>query len=282
MRTVSILRAIAVDDVRARGSIKDTDVHKLRRAFDDDGAITPDEAQTLIDLHDACPVQDASWSDCFVDLMTDYVVNQAAPEGYVTAEKADWLIGRISTGGRVESKTELELLVSVLDASRWTPERLVCFALQQVKSAVLDGEGPLRAGRSIAPGTVCDGDVELIRRILYAFGGDGMVAISRAEAEILFAIDDATAGAVNADAWRDLFVRAIANCMMAASGHAVPTREEALAGSSPATTDGTRGVYVFPSLDAFLAGQPAAMRQMSGGADVDLTVTRASAFVQDH
>ncbi|MEO7156832.1 MAG: TonB-dependent receptor, partial [Vicinamibacterales bacterium] len=48
------------------------------------------------------------------------------------------------------------------------------------------------------------------------------------------------------------------------------------------TADGTRGLYVFPTLDAFLAGQPAAMRQMSGGADVDLTVTRASAFVQDY
>jgi hypothetical protein len=56
-------------------------------------------------------------------------------------------------------------------------------------------------------------------------------------------------------------------------------RHVAVAGS---TADDVRGIYLFRTLDAFLAGQPEAMRQLSAGADVvDLAVTRASAFVQD-
>ena len=221
--------AVSIDEIKARGSIKDADVQKLRRAYYEDGRITTDEADALFGLNDSCPVQDPSWSDCFTEMLTDHLVNQAEPEGYLTVDNADWLIARISADGRVESKTELDLLISVLEKSRWSPERLVCFALAQVRDAVIIGDGPIRAGRSLDPGSVSEGEVELLRRVLYAFGGDGCVAITRAEANVLFEINDATAAADNATGWRDLFVKAIANSVMVASGYAVPTREEALA-----------------------------------------------------
>ena len=48
------------------------------------------------------------------------------------------------------------------------------------------------------------------------------------------------------------------------------------------TADGTRGTYVFSTLNAFLAGQAGTMRRVSSGATVDLSVTRVSAFLQDH
>jgi len=97
-----------------------------------------------------------------------------------------------------------------------------------VKKAVLEGEGPLAAGKSLEPGRVTRDEVELIRRILYAFGGEGNVAVTRAEAQILFDINDATAQAQNDPAWSDLFVKAIANFMMAASGYTAPSRQEAM------------------------------------------------------
>jgi hypothetical protein len=49
-----------------------------------------------------------------------------------------------------------------------------------------------------------------------------------------------------------------------------------------ATSDAIHGIGVFRTVNAFLAGRPDAFRQMSAGADVDLSVTRASAFIQDH
>lgn len=226
---MGVLNSVAVEEILKRGSIRDADVLALRRAFYNDGSISAQEAETLFRMNDACTVQDASWADFFVEANTDYIVNQAEPEGYLTLENANWLIAQISRDGRVESKTELDLLVHVLDKSRWSPASLVSFALEQVKFAVVSGEGPLRSHGTLEKGRISEGEVELLRRILYAFGGDGSVAVTRAEAEILFAIDEATAdGPVNT-AWTDLFVKAIANVLMATSGYAVPTREEALA-----------------------------------------------------
>jgi hypothetical protein len=226
---MSVLSTVSVAEIKARGSIKDADVLKLRRSYYDDGRITAEEADILFALNDACPVQDPAWADCFVEAITDYIVDQAKPEGYLTSDNAQWLIEGIARDGRVESKTEMELLVSALDKARWAPQSLVRFALDQVKHAVVDGTGPLRSGKLLEPGVVSEADVDLLRRILYAFGGDGGIAVTQPEAEVLFDIDAATAGADNHPAWCDLFVKAIASCVMAASGYATPSREEALA-----------------------------------------------------
>src|SRR5262245_53180700 len=164
---MAVLNAVSIAEIKARGSIKDADVLKLRRNYYDDGRITAEEADVLFALNDACPVQDPAWADCFIEAITDYIVDQAKPEGYLTADNAQWLIERIAADGRVESKTEMELLVSVLDQARWSPQSLVRFALEQVRHAVIDGTGPLRSGKLLEPGMVSEADVDLLRRILY-------------------------------------------------------------------------------------------------------------------
>ena len=92
----------------------------------------------------------------------------------------------------------------------------------------MTGAGPLRTGQIAAPGTIRDGEVELARRILYSFGGDGHIAVTKAEADALFAINAALVDPTASAAWSDLFVKAIANVVMASSGYSVPSREEAL------------------------------------------------------
>jgi hypothetical protein len=256
---MAVLSAVSVAEIRARGSIKDADVLKLRRSYYDDGSITPEEAETILALNDACPVQDPAWADCFIETITDYLVDQAEPEGYLTLENALWLIERIARDGRVDSKTELELLVSVLDKARWAPQSLARFALDQVKLAVLDGTGPLRSGQMLEPGTVSEADVELLRRILYSFGSDGNIAVTRPEAEVLFDIEQATAKADNHPAWADLFVKAIANSVMAASGYAAPPREIALARDAWLDRRGDL------SLDAMLGGMANGLNGLFGG-----------------
>jgi hypothetical protein len=226
---MGVLSAVSVSEIKARGSIKDADVLKLRRSYYDDGHITAEEAEAIIALNDACPVQDPAWADCFVETISDYIVDQAQPEGYLTAANAAWLIERVSKDGRIETKTELELLVHVLDKARWAPQSLVTFTLRQVKEAVIVGSGVLRNGKQLGAGVVTEGDVDMLRRILYAYGGDGSIGVTQPEAEVLFDIDDATADADNHPSWRDLFVKAIANCVMSASGYAAPAREIALA-----------------------------------------------------
>ena len=256
---MAVLSAVSIAEIKARGSIKDADVLRVRRNYYDDGIITAEEADAIFALNDACPVQDPAWADCFIETITDYLVEQAEPQGYLTAENAQWLIARIASDGRVETKTELELLVNVLDKARWAPQSLVRFALEQVKTAAINGTGPLRSGKTLEPGRVGEAEVDLLRRILYSFGGEGNIAVTRPEAEVLFDIDAATADADNHPAWTDLFVKAIASAAMAASGYATPPREIALARDAWLDRRGDL------SLDAMLGGMGSGLNGLFGG-----------------
>ena len=222
------LKAVGIDEIIKRGSIKDVDVSALRAAFYEDGIIGLDEAQMLFSVNRASPVQDPAWTPFFVEAVTDFIVNQCQPEGYVTAENAVWLIGRASRNGRIETRAELDLIVNVLEKARWSPASLIGFALEQIRLAVTEGNGPLRSSGTTLVNEISLEDIALMRRIIFAFGGDGNVAVTRAEAETLFAINEAIeSGGPNA-AWTDFFVKAIANSVMATSGYAVPSRDEAL------------------------------------------------------
>ena len=211
-----------------RQSISCEDVQAMRRDVFADGIVSPREAEALFDLNNTCPTQDVAWVEFFIEALTDYCVHQADPAGYISEENAAWLINCINYDGQVNSETELELLVKVLEKASSSPMTLVAYALEQVKWGVLEGKGPIRQGLELTPGVIAEAEVDLLRRILYAFGGDGHMAISRAEAEVLFDLNDRTDEQKNHVSWSDLFVKAIANYMMAASGYQPPTREVAL------------------------------------------------------
>jgi hypothetical protein len=217
-----------VAEVMASKQITAEHVQALRRSIYNDGAAEAGEVKRLFMMDEAAAEHDPSWCELFAEAVADYLVDQVEPRGYVSGENAEWLISCIAEDGVVKTATELEVLLKVLEKAQSSPDRLVAFALDQVKKAVVEGAGPLARGGTLTPGRVGREEVELIRRILYAFGGDGNIAVTRAEAEILFDINDATADADNDPAWSDLFMKAVANFMMAASGYALPTRQEAL------------------------------------------------------
>ncbi len=218
----------SIDDICIRGTVKDSDVLGLRRMIYGQPGIAAGDVETLFRINESTHLQDASWAPFFIEVATDFVVNEMPPAGYVTAANAGWLMERIAKDGRIDSATELELLVAILDKARWAPESLARFALEQVKLAVIFGDGPLRGGKRLTPGQITPDEVHLIRRVLYAFGGDGNVAITRAEAEVLFDIEDATSAGLQPPEWQELFVKAISAVVMTASGYAVPSRQEAL------------------------------------------------------
>jgi hypothetical protein len=239
--------------IESRNRIDAQDVQLMRREAYGDGTISRAEADALLQLNAACPDQCPEWHAFFVEALTDYIVHQEKPAGYISVQNAEWLIEGISRDGLVRSLNEFELLVRVLEVAKFSPERLVRFALEQVKQAVVEAKGPLMIGGELVPGLVGATEVELLRRILYAFGGDGNIAITRSEAEVLFEINDATADSRNDPAWNDLFVKAIANFVMCTSGYEAPTREVAL-----------RQENFFDRADADISGFFA--RMASGGA----------------
>lgn len=222
------VRALPVDEILARGTLAEADVTAFRGAFYADGIVDAAEADLIFNLNRQIAHKPESWNEFFVEALTDFVVYQHQPAGYLTSGNADWLIERMSTNGHIDTRLEIELLVAIMEKARWSPVSLVTFALQQVKYAVVSGKGPLRTKAQLAAGEIADADVDLVRRMMYGFGGDGNVAITRNEADVLFDIDDSIADDKLSAAWTDLFVKAIANVMMAASGYRVPSREEAL------------------------------------------------------
>jgi len=211
------------------GTISADDVQQLRHGVFWKGVVTEKDAETAFLLNDRAGVNaDPAWPDFFVEALVDYVVRQAEPAGYVSQANADWLIDRIAHSGHVDSATELELLVRILENAKLAPVKLVRFALDQVRLGVLEGKGVIGHNRGASCGAVSEADVELMRRMLYAFGGPGHIAVTQQEAEVLFDINDATSELDNHPAWSDLFVKALANFLMASSGYQVPSRREAL------------------------------------------------------
>lgn len=225
---MSVTGSIFFDEICRRGSIHAADVQKLRALYYEDGRIAAQEADALFTVNDSCSVKDPDWKDFFVEAIADFIVGHAEPRGYINTHNADWLIERITADGQIETQTELEILVRTMDKARWSPESFVKFALNTVKDAVISGNASVRGGHNLRAGVVTDADVELLRRIIFAFGGDGHVAVTRAEAEILFEINDATAEATDNPAWTEFFVKAVSGVVMAASGYRPPTREAAI------------------------------------------------------
>lgn len=218
----------AVRKIAESGKISEEDVLILRREVFGDGVVGEAEAEMLFDLNEACTRQDAQWVEFFSEALTDYMVHQAEPEGYVSESNAKWLMKQVARDGVINTQSELDMMIRVLDKAQSSPDNLVAFVLQEVKRGVLEGEGPVGRGRDLKPGIVGEAEVDILRKVLYAFGGDGNIAITRAEAEVLFDLNDATSEAENHPAWSDLFVKAVANFLMATSDYVVPTRQEAL------------------------------------------------------
>ncbi|MFN3351493.1 hypothetical protein [Pseudorhodoplanes sp.] len=218
-----------VQAILARGVITADDILALRHRVFWKGIVTGADAELAFLLNDKLHHNaDPAWPAFFVEALTDYVVTQAEPSGYVSEDNAAYLIQRIGRSGCVDTACELELLIKVLERSRQSPVSLVRFALDQVKIGVVTGAGAVGARRKCNIGAVEDHETEMVRRILYAFGGDGNIAVTQAEAEVLFDINDATDHEHNHPSWSDLYVKALANFLMAASGYRVPTRQEAL------------------------------------------------------
>ncbi|MCB1381809.1 MAG: hypothetical protein KDJ73_02530 [Notoacmeibacter sp.] len=219
-----------VAGLASRNRITPEDVLMLRREVFQDGVVTRGEAESLFALDAACEHRCPEWHEFFIEAVCDFIVHQEQPRGYVSVDNADWLVRAISRDGTVDSASELEMLVKVIETATSVPDQLSAFALKQVAKAAIEGEGPLACGRkNLQKGVILEAEVGLIRRILYGYGSGGNSGITRAEAEVLFDLNDRTVAARNHPSWDDLFVKALANHLMCASGYTAPSREEALA-----------------------------------------------------
>ncbi|VAW13728.1 hypothetical protein MNBD_ALPHA09-1395 [hydrothermal vent metagenome] len=216
-----------LQEIAEKGYVAAEDVLKLRRHIYADGIVSPHDANAIFWLNESCPNGDPEWADFFVEALTDHMVEQQNPPGYLDEGNADFLARRILRDGKVSSLTELALLVSIIEKATFVPESLVLMVMDEVKRAVLEGEGLLRGGKKLTRGAIVAAEVDLLKRVIYGLASDDNVFISRAEAELLFDLNDAIVGSESHSEWSRLFVCAIANHVMSARTWQAPTSETA-------------------------------------------------------
>ncbi len=205
------------NQIIGRGEVTSADILALRQNIFGEITVTREEAEALFLIDEGTERRVAEWRDLFLEALTDWLIRQQEPRGYITDEQAQWLIARIEADKRARDGTEIELVVRVLEQADAAPAALAAFGLQLVTRSVVENDGVISAA-----------EVERLRRLMFAPTGPGRMAISREEAEVLFDLNDATRGAANDPSWTDFFMRAVANAVTAAAGWAAPGREEAL------------------------------------------------------
>lgn len=196
--------------LKAGGRVTAEDVVAVRREVWPDGAISAEEAESLFELHRLASDPGPEWADFFIEAMCEHVVNGQEPKGYVDDGKAAWLIGQIEADGEglpPRAAIDLELVVKILDRALNCPASLKSWALGRIEQAVARDR---RVGGD---------EVNLLRRIVFACGGDGALTVSQDEAQALWRIKDICLQSENDPGWKTFFVQAVANHLMAFSSY---------------------------------------------------------------
>jgi len=201
--------------LKSGSRISAEDVLAVRRWVWPDGAVSDAEAEAVFELNRLARDAGPEWTDFLIEAMTDYVVNAKPPRGYIDEANAAWLIDQVDRDGAPITATELELVVKVLEKALNCPAALKTWALRRIEESVL------RDGR------VGEDEAALLRRVIFAAGGDGALTVSQDEAELLWRVKDACRDAGNAPGWKTLFVQAVGNHLMAYSSYTPLERGEA-------------------------------------------------------
>ncbi len=248
-------------------------------------------------VNDRCAPGSPRWIGFFIEAVEHALLNQTPPPGFIGEDGARWLQDKIDRDGRVATLGEIELLVSVLEHAENAPESLKAYALAQIEATIKSGIGPTRAPGPVRPNCVDDAEVQLLRRLIFAGGGEGAIIVGAQEADMLFRIKDAALDGQNTPGWLQLFVQGVGNHLMAHSDYRPLSREEAtrLNAEMEDNAPSVAGFFrrMLPSdmfgrgtiLDAFKSVFPHEdelfARSVSAGSDAALTAVEA-AWLKTH
>src|SRR4051794_26556466 len=96
--------------LKAGHALSADDVLALRREIWPDGTVSDAEANALFDLNRVARDAGPEWTAFLVEALTEYVVNQRAPRGYVDDGAARWLIAGIERDGAAANAADLALV----------------------------------------------------------------------------------------------------------------------------------------------------------------------------
>ncbi len=211
---------------KAAGKLVPDDIRALRGEVYGAPQVSAQAIEALVALDGAlAEPPPADWSEFLAEASVDYLVRQGdAPEDYIDEAKAHWATTVFAT---VDSAAAMEALTRILETAGGCPQSLQSFALAKARD------------RLIALGCVGAADAAMLRRLVFAGGGEGDIGVTREEADALFDINDACQDGANDPTWTQLFSQAIADHLTATSPFKPPSAEDAprdeawLAGREP-------------------------------------------------
>jgi hypothetical protein len=209
-------------------NVHSADVIALLREVYADGIGTRDEADELVSFDHTLTEASSGWCEFFAATISNHLLERREPTGTIDQAKAEWLISALSCGRRVATAGGFAVVLRLLEMAPQIPFVLAAYAIDQLRMAVIAGDGPALAKRRHFSRTVDAEDVALLARMLAAAGGASGVPVSRTEAEALFDLHDAVAGGANHRSFDELFFKAVAHHLLAIVGVAVPVRREML------------------------------------------------------
>ena len=160
------------------------------------------EADMLFDINNETTDNqghDPSWQAFFVEALSKHVLEDEVSPGVIDDDEAAYLIEKIGEDGKVDDN-ELALLVNVAaTATGESPDSFNDYTLKALKEAV------------IADGIVDAEEVEMMKKVVYGAGGAGGSDVDRAEADMLFEINDACEDndGKHDPSWEAFFVEAV-------------------------------------------------------------------------
>lgn len=131
-------------------------------------------------------------------ILNEYFLRHTSPRNIMDTAKTNWLLSRIDRPSALEYTLLRRLLQTAISADFALEQKLLDVEIATIKQA----------------GRVGASSVKALIEIITAQGSQSAAGISRAEAEVLFDINDLTEGANNHASWRTLFVGGIANHLM--------------------------------------------------------------------
>jgi hypothetical protein len=134
----------------------------------------------------------------------------------------------IDIDGTIGAAAEFPDIVAAIEQAPHLASGLAMLALEEVRRGIVTGEGATTRGRVHFSRTIDATDAAMCEMILIAAGGDAGKPVTREEAEVLFDIHEAALEREDNGHFDDLFVKAIAHHVLAATGRPVPPRAVAL------------------------------------------------------
>lgn len=177
--------------IAGKNRLSADDVILLRKYTFPDGIQNSVDVVTMLALNNSCPEKCEEWSTFFVETLTHYIVHHCYPQGTLDDINADWIRLMFTTDGVINSPTELELVLHIIEVAAHVPASLSVLALDQLRLALSNGMGAYHLVRGHAGARMMPGDLDYVLRVLRGCCGPAIPYLTPEQGDAIQRIDRA-------------------------------------------------------------------------------------------